>query len=74
MVRIISVNVNGLENKIKRITDFIKEENGDLICLQEVHNIQETNKKNIRRQFKGIEYLNIQSARDGTGIIIRNDL
>ena len=45
MVRIISVNVNGLENKIKRITDFIKEENGDLICLQEVHNIQETNKK-----------------------------
>ena len=44
-MRIISININGLENKIKRISDFIKEGKWDLICLQEVHSASGKNIK-----------------------------
>ena len=51
MVRIISINVNGLENKIKRVNDFIKDEKEEVICLQDIHHIQEKY-KDTRKQSK----------------------
>jgi exonuclease III len=55
-IKIICVNIaEKLESRIEQIKKFIKEENPDLLCLQETHMFNE-NFKTIQRWFKNNKY------------------
>ena len=37
MVRVATVNVNGLEHKIQKTVNMVQQNNIDILCFQEVH-------------------------------------
>ena len=71
MVRLASVNVNGLEKHQDKVIDFVKSNNIDVLCLQEIHLMDRECIDQIEKAVKGVLFYN-EAQWSGTGIILRN--
>ena len=71
MVRLASVNVNGLEKHQDKVIDFVKNNNIDVLCLQEIHLTDKKCIDQIEKAVKGVLFYN-EAQWSGTGIILRN--
>lgn len=70
---IISFNVNGLNNRVKRekILLQLEKDNGDIICLQETH-LQKQEHKNLKIKTKSQVYFSsYNSSQKGVAVIIK---
>ena len=54
-MRIVSINVNGLDNKKNAAINLINQNNLDITCLQETHNISTENFNIIEKETKTLD-------------------
>ena len=77
LVKIHTLNINGLEKKLKKLTDFICQNKIDILLLQETHNID---KKTVEKHFQKYgqrAYLNKEKNQhnnyNGTAFIVNEN-
>ena len=77
ITKIISLNCRGLRNKVKRydIINYLKDQNAEIICLQDTHLI-ETDIGDFKQLWNGEIILHEQStnSRGGVAILLSNTL
>ena len=73
MVRLATVNVNGLVRYSEKVVDLLNNSNIDILCIQETHLVSDEYKNKIEKETKGILFLN-QAQWSGSAVLIRNFL
>ena len=71
MVRVATVNVNGLEQKIQKTVNMVQHNNIDILCFQEVHILSDQQRHVLENDLKGILYCNASEQWSGTAILVR---
>ena len=69
-----TINVNGLIKRQNQVITFIKDNDLDVLLMQEVHLIGKEDIHKIEKEVSGIIYLNSQNPWAGTAILIRKNL
>uniref|UniRef100_A0A3B4Z2Y2 Endonuclease/exonuclease/phosphatase domain-containing protein n=1 Tax=Stegastes partitus TaxID=144197 RepID=A0A3B4Z2Y2_9TELE len=75
-LKIISLNANGLNNKVKRksILLYLDKEGGDILCLQETH-LKKHDMKTLKNDIKGELYFSaINVLKRGVSVIIKPNI
>ena len=67
-----TTNVNGLVKRQNQVINFVKDNDLDVVLVQEVKGKEDIHK--IEKEVSGIIYLNSQNPWAGTAIIIRKNL
>ena len=74
-MKILSINVNSIRNKLEKLIDKKNKNNFDIINFQELKsNNNETYLKEIENKTNGIFFLNSSLNIHGVGILVRNNL
>ena len=74
-MKILSINVNSIRNKLEKLIDKINKNNFDILNFQELKsNNNETYLKEIENKTNGIFFLNSSLNIHGVGILVRNNL
>ena len=70
VLNVISYNVNGINNPIKKILEKLKKEKGDIIFLQETHLVKSEHEKLKKLTKAQVYYSSHRSCRRGVAVLI----
>ena len=81
-LKICSININGLNNKLDAISNLMKDNQIDIFCIQETHNIDVSKIDNWKKIhnfeiFKNQNYGNkkdLKYAKEGTIVVMRKNV
>ena len=74
-MKILNVNINGLQSKHKNLIDYINKNNFEIINLQEVKITKKSEVINIlEKQTKSCLYLNSKRSQHGVATLVRNNI
>ena len=68
-----TINANGLIKRQNQVINFVKDNDLDVLLVQEVHLIGKEDIHKIEKEVSGIIYLNSQNPWAGTAIQIRKN-
>ena len=70
-MKIATININGLKNRKQELIKIINNNVLDVICIQEVHKIDQNEISDIEKETSGVLFSDTVSGYLGTGILIR---
>ena len=73
-MKVISVNVNGLKLRKEQVLKYVHENNIDILCLQEVHRFDASERHEFDKNIKGIGFFNTNVGFTGTAIVVRQNI
>lgn len=73
-MRLGTINVNGLKKRQNQVINFVKDNDLDILLMQEVHLIDTENVHKIEKEVSGIIYFNSKIQWAGTAILIRKNI
>ena len=72
-MKIASINVNGLRHRKSELIKLINDNFIDILCIQEIHKIEQPDVHDIEKATSGVLYLDTDVGWLGTGILLRRN-